>query len=111
MDRKEIRWRLPKKDWVKINFDGASKGNRGISGAGAIAWNDRGEIIGVVEKRLVDGSNNVTEVEAALIAASLGGKLDVVNLHIEGDSKLVVDAIVKGATKAWFFQNHIQIIK
>ena len=38
-----------------------------------------------------------------MIAVSLGRKLDVMNLHLEGDSKLVVDAIVKGVTKAWFF--------
>ena len=37
VDRKEIRWRKPKKGWVKINFDGASKGNRAISGVGAVA--------------------------------------------------------------------------
>lgn len=105
MDRKEIRWQRPKKDSMKINFDGASKGNKGILGAGAVARNDKGEVIGFAAKRLEDGSNNVAKVEAAMLAVSLGKKLDVMNLHLEGDSKFVVDAIVKGETKAWFFQN------
>ena len=88
-----------------------SKGNKGILGVGAIVRNDKGKIIGFTVKRLADGSNNVVEVEATMIVVSIGKKLDVMNLHLEGDSKLVVDAIVKRATKAWFFQNQIQIIK
>lgn len=32
MDKETAKWSKPEKGWVKINFDGASKGNPGISG-------------------------------------------------------------------------------
>ena len=32
VNRKEVKWRPPNKDWIKINFDGASKGNPGKLG-------------------------------------------------------------------------------
>ena len=76
-----------------------------------MARNDKGEIIGFAMKRLVDGTNNVAKVEAAILAVSLGKKLDVMHLHLEGDSKLVVEAISKGSIQAWFYQNMIQNIR
>ena len=69
-----IRWKFPKKGWVKINFDGASKGNKVTSGAGAVARNEKREIIGIAVKRLIDGTNNTTKVEAVMLAGIIGKK-------------------------------------
>ena len=57
IDRKEIRWCPLKDDWIKINFDGASKGNKGLFGARAIARNANGEVIVFAAKHLKDGTN------------------------------------------------------
>ena len=32
-------------------------------------------------------------------------------LHLEGDSKIIVDAIVKGSSNSWFLQTKVQLIK
>ena len=49
IDRKAIRWRLPKKEWIKNNFDGASKGNKGVSGARVVFRNEAFHVIMYVE--------------------------------------------------------------
>ena len=107
IDRKVIRWRPPQGEWIKINFDGTSKGNKGLSGAGAIARNAMGDINCFAAKRLVDGTNMVVEMEAALLAVLLGKKLDVMHLHLEGDSKIIIDGIIKGSMQQWIYHHPI----
>ncbi|XP_059067586.1 uncharacterized protein LOC131858374 [Cryptomeria japonica] len=87
-------WTLPEKGWIKINFDGASRGNPGASGVGVIARNDRGNILAIGAKRLVDGTSNVAESHAALEAILMAGKLGVKKLHLEGCSQVVVNGSV-----------------
>ena len=50
--RKEIVWCPPKLGLFKINFDGFSKGNPGMSCASAIARNLKEEIVAMVSIRL-----------------------------------------------------------
>lgn len=37
-----IRWKFPSAGWHKLNSDGASKGNSGLSGWGGIVREERG---------------------------------------------------------------------
>ncbi|XP_059071301.1 uncharacterized protein LOC131865388 [Cryptomeria japonica] len=85
-----LEWTPPEKGWTKINFDRASRGNLGPSGVGVIARDDRGNILAIAAKRLLDGSNNVTECQAALDVILMARKLGVKKLHLEGDSQVVV---------------------
>ncbi|XP_057863873.1 uncharacterized protein LOC131071919 [Cryptomeria japonica] len=89
-------WTPPEKGWIKINFDGASRGNPGPSGVGVIARDDHGNILAIAAKRMVDGSNNVAECQAAMEAILMVGKLGVKKLHLEGDSQVVVNGIARG---------------
>ncbi|XP_059064994.1 uncharacterized protein LOC131857025 [Cryptomeria japonica] len=86
-------WTLSDKGWIKINFDGASRGNPGPSGVGVIARDVRGNTLAIGAKRLVDGTNNVAKCQAALEAILMAGKLGVKKLHLEGDSQVVVNGI------------------
>ncbi|XP_057829975.2 homeobox protein HAT3.1-like [Cryptomeria japonica] len=86
-------WGPLDKDWTKVNFDGASRGNPEVSGAGFIARDDCGNILAIGAKRLVDGSNNDAECQAALEAILMAKKLGVKKLHPEGDSQIVVNGI------------------
>lgn len=89
-------WGPPDKDWTKVNFDGASRGNLGVFGAGFIARDNCGNILAIGAKRLVDGSNNDVECQAALEAILMAKKLGVKKLHPEGDSQTVVNEIARG---------------
>lgn len=40
--REEVRWECPPRGWMKINFDGASKGNPGTAGCGVVLRDEGG---------------------------------------------------------------------
>ncbi|XP_059067838.1 uncharacterized protein LOC131858570 [Cryptomeria japonica] len=83
---KSQEWVPLDKGWIKVNFDGASRGNLGISRVGVIARDEYGSILAFGAKRLVDGTNNEAECQAAIEAILLEKKLDAKKLHLEGDS-------------------------
>ena len=54
-----------------------------------------------------NGWNNVAEAEAALLAIRASKKLEARKLHVEGDSQVIIKAIVKCDMEAWHLQNFI----
>lgn len=42
-----VRWDFPNEGWVKLNTDGASKGNPGQAGAGGILGDATGMVLGL----------------------------------------------------------------
>lgn len=89
-------WARPEQGWIKINFDGMLRGNPGISGAGCVACDEEGKVLFKGPQRLQEETNNEAEVQAALLAVELANNMNILRVHLEGDSKVVVDAIVKG---------------
>lgn len=85
----------PKSSWLKLNFDGASKYNGKASGGGVIK-NDRGELVATYVGGLGLQCNNFAEALTLLWGVKLAITLSIQNLHIEGDSKLIIDAVTKG---------------
>ncbi|CAA7024806.1 unnamed protein product [Microthlaspi erraticum] len=39
---RQIKWTCPSDGWVKLNTDGASRGNPGMAAAGGVLWDERG---------------------------------------------------------------------
>ncbi|GLJ07917.1 hypothetical protein SUGI_0077130 [Cryptomeria japonica] len=62
--RKRVKWTPPPSGWKKMNFDGASKGNLGLSGYGAVIRDEKGEFIGAVSGQAGFVSNNIVEITA-----------------------------------------------
>ncbi|KAH9319410.1 hypothetical protein KI387_021179, partial [Taxus chinensis] len=60
------RWRTPPEGQWKLNFDGASRGNPGPSGAGCIIRDDRGLLIHAGSFPLQVGTSNSAEAQALL---------------------------------------------
>ena len=56
----------------------------------------QGDVIGFSTKCLKDGTNTATEMEVALLAILLCKKLNVKSLHLEGDSKVIIDGMMRG---------------
>lgn len=108
--RDEEVWARSEQGWIKINFDGASRGNPGISSTRCVAGDEEGKIIFKGAHKLQDGTSNEAEVQVTLLAVELANNMNIPRVHLEGDSKVVVDAIVKGASPSWRLNKFISII-
>ncbi|XP_059066721.1 uncharacterized protein LOC131044985 [Cryptomeria japonica] len=107
----EARWKPPEKGWFKVNFDGAAQTSKSLVGAGLAMWNDNGYLIKCGAKRLTKSTNNEAEVQATLLVAGLARSQGVRNLHLEGDSLIIIQAIMNGEIKAWHLEGFIAVIK
>jgi ribonuclease HI len=76
-----------------VYVDGASRGNPGPAGAGAVLFDSKGEKRAEESRYLGETTNNVAEYQALLLGLELALNRGVKNLHIFADSQLVVQQI------------------
>lgn len=81
-----------------IFVDGASRGNPGLAGAGAIIRDPDGEVAGKLRRYLGMGTNNMAEYEALILALEEAQGLGCETISVFADSELVVKQI-KGIYK------------
>ncbi|XP_011655308.1 uncharacterized protein LOC101210930 isoform X2 [Cucumis sativus] len=72
-----------------LEFDGASKGNPGQAGAGAVLRAHDGSVICRLREGLGIATNNVAEYRAILLGLKSALKKGFTRIHVQGDSKLV----------------------
>jgi hypothetical protein len=58
------QWNPPLERFVKMNFDGASKGNLGQAGYGRVFRNNKGNILRMYGGQMGINTNNVVELQA-----------------------------------------------
>ncbi len=75
---------------ISIYIDGASRGNPGEAGAGAIFKDSRGKILKKTGKYLGVATNNVAEYQALLLGLKEARKLGAKKLVIYSDSELLI---------------------
>eukprot|EP00253_Pinus_taeda_P023451 PITA_23451 len=83
-------WQPPPEACLKLNFDGASRGNPGIAGIGGVIRNHRGDIIHIFCRSMGECTNNEAEFAAMeqglrVLKSSTQG-----NFIVEGDSSLAI---------------------
>jgi len=78
---------------VTINVDGASKGNPGKAGAGAIIKDRDGNVIKKLRKALGIATNNVAEYEALILGLEEARAMDATDVIVHADSELMVKQI------------------
>ncbi|CAB4296263.1 unnamed protein product [Prunus armeniaca] len=72
-----------------LMFDGASKGNPGLAGAGAVLRADDGSLICKVREGLGSATNNVAEYRAVILGLKCALRKGFSKIVVQGDSKLV----------------------
>lgn len=80
-----------------LRFDGASKGNPGISGAGAVLY-ENGKEIWSTSRYLGIQTNNYAECFAVILGINEACRRKIKDLEVEGDSMLVINHL-KGKWK------------
>jgi ribonuclease HI len=82
---------FPYKEYI-MNFDGASRGNPGLSGAGAVIYKN-GEEIWSSCKFVGTKTNNQSEYSALILGLKGALMLGITNLSVLGDSLLVINQV------------------
>lgn len=76
-----------------LQFDGASKGNPGICGAGYVIYKDN-EILEQHSKFVSEkNTNNYAEYSALLFGIERVVELDIKDINVEGDSQLAINQL------------------
>lgn len=73
-----------------LQFDGASKSNPGLAGAGAVIYENGN---GVWAESVFVGlkeTNNYAEYKGLLLGLNKAYELGIKNLHVQGDSQLII---------------------
>ncbi|XP_059076287.1 uncharacterized protein LOC131073118 [Cryptomeria japonica] len=84
--RSEVVWECPPLSWVKLNFDGASKGNSGRARYGAIVRDDRGDLLWCVSGFLGIASNNEADLKGLEVGLTSCVDKGFKKVVIKGDS-------------------------
>ncbi len=77
-----------------IHVDGASRGNPGTAGAGAILKNIQGGVLKKLRRFLGKATNNVAEYEALILALKESSAMGVKKVYLHADSELVVKQVL-----------------
>jgi ribonuclease HI len=75
----------------QMNFDGCSRGNPGLSGAGAVIYHDNDEIWSGSFFVGEQSTNNHAEYAGLILGMQQAIQLKIKNLLIKGDSQLVIN--------------------
>ncbi|GLJ49079.1 hypothetical protein SUGI_1035360 [Cryptomeria japonica] len=84
-----------------MNFDGASKGNPGASGFGAVVRDEEGNLVAAVCGQAGFVSNNIVEITALEEGLKWTTSNDIKKVVIEGDSKVILSRIIKHCFTNW----------
>eukprot|EP00253_Pinus_taeda_P009771 PITA_09771 len=103
------KWQCPPEGGLKLNFDGASRGNPSMAGIGGVLRNQHGEILHIYYKALGESTNNEMEFAALEHGLRIAKSRRLCNIILEGDSSLVISTAQKlqrgtkanKATKHW----------
>jgi ribonuclease HI/probable phosphoglycerate mutase len=96
--------------------DGASRGNPGLAGAGAVIFDDAGQELRAESEFLGQCTNNVAEYQALILGLQSAHDLGCPRLHIFLDSELIVRQMsgrykVKNATLKPLFAEVQRLLK
>ncbi|XP_059073499.1 uncharacterized protein LOC131874235 [Cryptomeria japonica] len=105
MEKKQNRtsevWIPPKTGNFKMNFDGASRGNPGKSGYGAIIRNEFGNFVGAKYGSLGINTNNMAELVGLLVGLEWCVAHGIQDVEVEGDSQIILNGISNQNFENW----------
>ena len=77
-------------DVYEMYFDGCSKGNPGLAGAGAVIYKNNQEIFAKASFVGKKETNNTAEYSGLIVGLTEAAKRNIKNITVKGDSQLVI---------------------
>lgn len=107
----KVLWEFPIAGWIKINTDGASRGNPGKSSVGFCLRNEHGDLIYARAKEIQEMTNTQAEARAMLEAVRYCINHDISQVWLQTDS-LMLKNVVEGIWKPpWVIEEEVEEIK
>ncbi|XP_070040637.1 uncharacterized protein [Nicotiana tomentosiformis] len=97
----KVLWEFLDQGWIKVNTDGASKGNPGRSSFGYVLRNEEGNFVFSCGKEIQEGINIEAEVRAILEALKYCVDNEYILTDLHTDSMLVNNVIQGVWTTPW----------
>ncbi|XP_059068464.1 uncharacterized protein LOC131858979 [Cryptomeria japonica] len=97
-------WAPPPPGHFKLHFDGASRGNPGMSGVGMAIFYHNAVLIVARCHALGRQSNNFAECQALSLGIDLAISLGIKHLSIQGDSMVVIQSVVNCKSNCWYLK-------
>ncbi|KAI9191517.1 hypothetical protein LWI28_009422 [Acer negundo] len=101
-----VAWQRPPAGWFKLNCDGSCRGNPGSSGGGGVIRDDVGTVRGAYSAHFGHGTNNGAELRAITEGIALCKRLNLFNVIIGSDSKVVVDWLRAVKCTLWYLWDY-----
>ena len=76
-----------------VSCDGASRGNPGPAGIGAVITDERGAILGEIARGIAETTNNVAEYTAVIEGLALAAELGARTVTLRSDSQLLINQL------------------
>ncbi|XP_057824991.1 uncharacterized protein LOC131036977 [Cryptomeria japonica] len=99
--RDYAHWTLPSSGWVKVNFDGASKENSGLTGCGGVIRDKNGRFLAMVALPLGCQTNHLVEVIVAYQGLLLAKINTAKSVWLEGDSNNIIQCLLGNHKPSW----------
>ena len=108
MSNKIVYWCRPPLHCFKLNFDGASKANPGLGGGGGVIRDHFGNFVAAFSSGYGSCTNMYAEFHALKdgLYLCLDMGLDLNNVMVESDSKVLVDTINSSKCSLWRIRRH-----
>lgn len=85
--------------WVKLNFDGASKGNLGPTRIGCCIRDDLGKTLVENSMHIENNMNNIAKFKTLIEGLWLCNQFKIWKVAIEGDLTIVINASHNQSTR------------
>ncbi|XP_019240115.1 PREDICTED: uncharacterized protein LOC109220106 [Nicotiana attenuata] len=94
----KVLWELPDDGWIKVNTDGACRGNPGRSSIGFCLRDEVGDLVYAQGKEIKEGTNTEAEASAILEALRMCRSMNLRQIWLQTDSMLLKN-IIEGSWK------------
>ncbi|XP_009784324.2 uncharacterized protein [Nicotiana sylvestris] len=106
----KVLWEMPPQGWIKVNCDGASRGNPGRSSIGYALRDDEGDIKYACGKLIHDTTNNVAEALEIVEALKYCEEKGFAQVILQTDSLLLKNAIEGIWAVPWVIAEYVEDI-
>ncbi|XP_075079959.1 uncharacterized protein LOC142165266 [Nicotiana tabacum] len=106
----KVLWEFPSRGWIKVNTDGACRGNPGRSSIGFCIRDEAGDLIYAEGREISEGTNNESEVVAIVEALKMCKNLNYCRIWLQTDSMLLKNIIEESWKPPWYITEHVEEI-